>query len=191
MIGYEDVYETLRKEKYGENLQQLPAKFVEDFAKFTHEMKSEDSGSSEVGGVFDSPDMKSRKELENALAMFKELMLRRKKKLLNLVFVAVETGVMKKDYENMLSFERDLFDKLVKAVEDGDKELGKVLHGSSDGEKKNKGNRLIMFNQDVDEFVDMNGEGVGPFTSGELVNLSSQVAEVLVEGGKAGYVDED
>jgi len=43
----------------------------------------------------------------------------------------------------------------------------------------------------VDEFVDMNGEGVGPFTSGELVNLSSQVAEVLVEGGKAGYVDED
>ena len=55
------------------------------------------------------------------MAIFKELVLRRKKKLLNLVFVAAETGIMKRDYENMLQFEKEIFDRLIKAFEEGDR----------------------------------------------------------------------
>jgi len=187
MVDYEEIYEILRKEKYGENLQQLPGKFVEDFVVFIHSKKGSDPSE---GDLLSQDLVGSRKELENALAMFKELMLRRKKKLLNLVFAAAETGIMKKDYENMLSFERDLFDKLVNAVEEGDKELNDLLHRNSEGSKKGERNRLLMFNQEVEEFVDMKGNAVGPFASGELVNLDLDVAEVLVGGGKASYVDE-
>jgi len=117
-------------------------------------------------------------------------MLRRKKKLLNLVFVAAETGIMKRDYDNMVSFEKEVFEKLVAAVEEGDKELSKILMSGKVSSARGK-NRMIMFSQDVEQFVDMAGSPVGPFTSGELANLDLKVSDILVSSGKAAYVDED
>ncbi len=184
MLSYDDIYETLRKEKYSEALQVLPKDFVEGFTKFINEKREDKTENEMFSGIFES-----RKEIENALAMFKELMLRRKKKLLNLVFVAAETGIMKRDYENMLGFERELFENLVKAVENGDKELAKMLHGKK-SLKGEEGYKLLLFSQDVEEFVDMDGNLIGPFNSGELVNINAQVAGILVDGGKATYVDE-
>ena len=185
-MDYNELYEVLRKEKYAEPLQQLPKGFMAGFSEYIGDMKGDVS---DVGDdLFADSVTKAKKQFENAISIFKELMLRRKKKVLNLVFVATETGIMKRDYENMLDFEKLVFDKLVKAFEEGDKEVSKILEGKKDKEDKN---RMIMFNQDVEEFVDFSGGTVGPFSSGELVNLDVGVAKVLVEGGKAGYVDED
>ena len=50
---------------------------------------------------------------------------------------------------------------------------------------------MVMFNQKVEQFVDMTGNLIGPFNSGELANLESQVSEILVQGGKASFVDEN
>jgi len=116
--------------------------------------------------------------------------LRRKKKLLNLVFVAAETGIMKRDYENMMPFERDVFDKIVKAFEEGDKSLARVMNGKKEGEEADK-MKLILFNQNIEQFVDMSGNVIGPFVSGELANLEGQVSEILVSGGKASFIDEN
>ena len=96
---------------------------------------------------------------------------------------------MKRDYENMLSFEREIFDKLVKAFEEGDKEISRSLNGKRDSIELEK-NKLILFNQDIDKFVDMTGNVIGPFKSGELVNLDASVSEILVQSGKANFVDE-
>jgi len=185
MISYNEIYEVLRKEKYAEGLQVLPKGFVEDFCVFLEEKRKEDFG--EGSGLLDSGSV-SKKEMENAIALFKELILRRKRKLLNLVFVATETGIMKRDYENMLGFEKVVFDKFVKAFEEGDKELNKVLNGRKDDTER--GNKMILFKQSVEEFVDMEGGILGPYKEGELANLDSGVAGILVGDGKAGYVDE-
>lgn len=187
MISYNDLYEILRKEKYAEVLQELPKNFLVDFSEYVND-KKEDSGSEE--GLFSDNVLKSKKQLENSISMFKELMRLRKKKLLSLVFVAVETGIMKRDYENMLPFERDLFDKLVKSFEDGDKELARMLSGTK-AKEKGEALRMIMFNQDVEQFVDMGGNLLGPFAAGELSNIDGKVAEILVSGGKASFVDEE
>ncbi len=186
MIGYNDIYELLRKEKYSESLQQLPKNFVSEFSDYLADMKGQDF---KEGDLFAESSMKAKKQLENAIALFKELMLRRKKKLLNLVFVATETGIMKRDYENMMDFEKKVFDNLIKSFEEGDKDVAGMLNGKKKGEKSKQ--RLIMFNQQVEEFVGMSGEAVGPFAAGELVNLESGVAEILVSGGKASFVDEN
>jgi DNA replication initiation complex subunit (GINS family) len=185
MINYNDLYELLRKEKYNEQLQLLPKDFLADFSDYVAEQRG---SSNQDESLFMDSAAKAKKQLENSLAIFKELVLRRKKKLLNLVFVAAETGIMKRDYENMLSFERDIFDKLVKAIEEGDKELSKYLHGKKDKDKKE--NKMIIFNQAVDQFMDMTGSAVGPFISGELANLDPEVSAILVSGGKANFVDE-
>lgn len=188
MINYDELYELLRKEKYSEVLQELPKNFVEDFAKYLSERRNQEANEEHKEGLFEQ-GIGANKEIENALTMFKELILRRKKKILNLVFVAGETGIMKRDYEYMLGFEKEIFDKFVKIVEEGDKEISKLLHGRKE-EKEGDSGKLIMFNQDVEEFVDMEGNAVGPFGAGELVNFSTPIANILVEGGKASFVDE-
>lgn len=185
MISYSDLYELLRKEKYSEPLQSLSKGFISDFSDFLRDSKDE---SPKEGGLFLDNMAKSKKQYENAIAIFKELMLRRKKKLLNLVFVAAETGIMKRDYENMLPFEKDIFDKLIKSFEDADKELFKMFSGQK--EKPENKNTMIMFTQDVEQFIDMEGNPVGPFSSGELAHLDLAVANILVQSGKARIVDE-
>jgi len=184
MIIYNDLYEVLRKEKYAEAMQLLPKGFVEDVSTFLGEMRVENKEED----LFQDNVLKSKKQLENSIGIFKELMRIRKKKLLSLVFVATETGIMKRDYENMLAVERELFDKMVKAFEEGDKEVAKLMSGKKDKVEKN---RMILFNQNVEQFAGMKGEVIGPFASGALANLDMEIANLFVSGGKASYVDSE
>lgn len=185
MITYNDLYELLRKEKFNETLQALPKNFLIDISEYLNEKREQSAMES---NLFVDSVAKTKKQLENSVAIFKELMLRRKKKLLNLVFVAAETGIMKRDYENMLALERDLFEKMVKSFEESERELSAVFIQKRIDEAKKY--RMIIFNQDVEQFVDMGGNPTGPFASGELANLEKEVAEILVSGGKANFVDE-
>ncbi|MBI2451444.1 hypothetical protein HYV50_00015 [Candidatus Pacearchaeota archaeon] len=185
MINYSELYEILRKEKYSDSLQPLPKKFLEDFKEYIAEKKESSSSESDL---FSDSVAKTKKQLENSIAIFKELILKRKKKLLNLVFVATETGIMKRDYENMLSTEKEMFDKLVKAFEDGDKEISKIINGKKDLKEENK---MIIFKQQVEQFVDHAGNIIGPFKAGDLANLNTDVSKILVAGNKAKFVDEE
>jgi DNA replication initiation complex subunit (GINS family) len=186
MIGYNELYELLRKEKYSEQLQTLPKKFVEEFKEYLEENKPLDTNKSDL---FSESVAKSKKQLENAISLFRELMLKRKRKLLNLVFVAAETGIMKRDYENMLPVEKQMFEDLVKAVEQGDKEISRILNGEKS--KKEQKNKLIIFKENIDPFVDHLGNTIGPFKTGQLVNLNSEIAQIFVQSGKARLVDEN
>ena len=185
MIAYNDIYEMVRKEKYSETLQLLPKNFLEDVASYLRDSKTQDS---QETNFFQDDLVKSKKQLENFIALLKELILRRKRKLLNLVFVAAETGIMKRDYETMLPFEREVFEKLVKAFEDADKELSTLLHGKKTIDLPNY--KMILFQQDVEQFVDMSGNVIGPYLSGTLSNLETEIADILVAGGKATFVDD-
>lgn len=183
-MEYNDLYEVLRKEKYSEQLQQISKVFIIDAAEYFEERKKDFN----MAGIdFSDSVLRARKQFENSKAIFKELILRRKKKILDLVFVAAETGIMKKDFSNMLDFEKDLFEELVESIERGDKKLKDLMDGRKVEEVKSK---MIVINEDVGEMISMNGEVVGPFKKGDIANLEKEVAELLVSGGKAGFVDE-
>ena len=182
MISYNDLYELLRKEKYSEPLQQLPKNFIQEFSNYIKE-NSYDYSSLDTS----NSSIKSKKQLENSFSLFKELMLRRKKKLLNLIFVANETGIMKRDYENMHDIEKSAFDKMVKAFEESDKELSRLLNSKENKEV----NKMIVFKQEVDQLINYDGTYIGPYKQGELVNMNSQVASLFVNDGKASFVDEN
>ncbi len=186
MISYNDLYELLRKEKYTELLQPLPKSFIGEISEYLNDKKSE---SSKEEDLFADSAAKSKKQLENSISIFKELIRLRKKKILSLVFVATETGMMKRDYENMLSFEKETFDKLIKALEEGEKELAKNLNAKKEIEKA--ANKLLLFNQNVEQFIDLNGNPIGPFTLGQMANLDSEVSSILVSSGKARFIDEE
>jgi DNA replication initiation complex subunit (GINS family) len=178
MITYNDIYEASRKERYSDQLQPLPKNFiteVSDYLKEKKEIASKDND------VFSDVIIKTKKQLENAITLFKELILRRKKKILNLVLIAAETGISKQDFDNMLAFEKLLFDDLMKAIDISEKKLGDLLNGEKD-EKKNE---LIVFKENVEEFMGLNGEKMGPFEKGQIANLPREIVKILVDSGKA------
>lgn len=182
-MNYSELYELVRREKYSETLQQLPGTFIADVAAFLHEQRAQPTAEDTL--LFEGVG-KGKKQLENSVALFKELILRRKKKLLSMVFVATETGPMKRDYEYMLSFERTIFDTLTKTFEAGERELARLLRGEKQDHPEQQ---MIIFTQPTEQFVDMGGNVVGPFTAGELVHLDAQVSSILVASGKARYAD--
>ena len=86
----------------------------------------------------------------------------------------------------MLEFEQELFENLVGAIENADKKLKNALSGPAIKEEQNK---MIIITQPLQEFADINGIVVGPFSKGQLVNLDKETAEILVSENKATVID--
>jgi DNA replication initiation complex subunit (GINS family) len=186
MITYNDIYEAARKERYAEQLQPIAKNFVSEVSVYLREKKElaskEDDDFSDVA-------MKTKKQLENAIILFKELLLRRRKKILNLVLIAAETGISKQDFDNMLALEKDLFEDIMKCMDISDKKLNESLNGKNEG--KVIQNELIVFLKDVEEFVGLTGEKMGPFIKGQIANLPSEITKILIEGKNVELVGEE
>lgn len=185
MITYSELYEALRKERYNEQLQILPKNFVADVFEY---FKDKQNFSEKEDELFADLANKNKKKLENAVSIFKELMLRRRKKILNLAFVASETGISKKDFENMFEFERELFEEIVKSLEKADKGLNASMNGKKDVQKKHI---LIRFLDEVPAFLDLEGKEIGPFEKGEVANMDREIAGILVGDKKAEVIDDE
>ena len=183
-MDYNELYEYLRKEKYGELLQALPRNFVAEFSDYLRVKKAQISDASDL---FSEESARTKKQFENSLSLFRELMRIRKRKLLNLAFVASETGIMKRDFGTLLTFEQELFEKLVASVDSAEKQLQNLLSGSNNVVASNK---MVIVVQPILEFVDLSGIPVGPFDKGALINIDSKVADILLSEGKVMIVDD-
>ena len=179
MITFSDIYEASRKERYSEKLQELPENFISEVAEYLKEKKEM---SLKNDDAFSDVVVKTKKQLENAMTFFKELMNRRRRKILNLILIAAETGISKKDFDNMLNFEKELFKDLMKCVDSSDKKINEVLNNKKEN---SNGNEKIVFREEVGEFVDLDGKKIGGFKKGEIVELPKQIAKILIEAGKA------
>ena len=184
MITYNDIYEAARKERYSEQLQSIPKNFISEVSKY---MKDKKELAAKDSNDFSDVIIKTKKQLENAITLFKELIIRRRKKILNLVLIATETGISKQDFENMLAIEKELFEELMSCMDVSEKKLNESLNGGKGETSKN--NDLILFIEDVEEFLDMNGEKMGPYARGDIANIPREIAKVLSDGGKAQIVD--
>ena len=183
MITYTDIYEAARKERYSEQLQPLAKNFVKEIANYLKEKKEI---ASKEDDDFSDVIMKTKKQLENARTLFKELMLRRRKKILNLVLIAAETGISKQDFENMLAFEKSLFEELMKCIDSSDRSLNEIFNGKIEEAHKNE---LVVFKEFVEEFVNLDGERMGSFEKGQIANIPKEIAKILIDGGKAEVVE--
>jgi DNA replication initiation complex subunit (GINS family) len=176
MITYNDIYEAAKKEGYSEQLQVLSKTFVEDVSEYLKDKKEISSRDDDFSDMV----IKTKKQLENAQTLFKELMLKRRKKILNLLLIAAETGVSKKDFDNMLDFEKELFEELMVCIDSSNK---KVLESFNWSGRKEE-NLSVLFKEDVDEFIDFDGNKLGPFKKGDNAELPREIVKILIEDGK-------
>lgn len=182
MITYKDIDNIARNERSSENLQKLPENFINDAVSYLKEKKEIASKKDEN---FSDVIVTTKKQLENAITLIKSLIRVRKRKILNLVLIASETGISKKDFDNMLDFEKKLFDELMKCVEFTDNKVDEFFNG-----KSKKKTELIIFKEDVGEFINLNGEKMGGFEKGQTANIPKEIAKILVEDGKAEVIKE-
>jgi len=185
MISYNELYDALRKERYSEQLQPIPKNFIKEFALYLKDKKEFVNKKSED---FSEVILKSKKQFENSIAIFKELMLRRKKKILDLSFVAAETGISKRDFENMLAVEKEVFDGIMKIIEKGDKKVDDMIKEFDEKTNKDE-NKMIVFIEDADEFMDVDGNTLGPFKKGDVANLTEEIANILIIDKKAEAIE--
>ena len=183
MITYNDIYEAARKERYSKQLQKLSERFIVNFSNYLKEKKEI---ASKEDDVFSDVIVKTKKQLENAVTLFKELMLRRRRKILDLILIASETGISKQDFENMLKFEKEFFDDLMKCIDSADKRLKESLNGKKTESQKNE---LVCFLESVKEFVDLEGEKMGPFEKNQIANLPKEIVKILVDDKKVEVVE--
>lgn len=182
MITYNDIYEAARKERYSDQLQSLGKNFIEEVSGYLKEKKET---ASKEDDVFSDAIAKTKKQLEQAIILFNELLLRRRKKILALVLIAAETGISKQDFENMLGFEKELFENMMKCIDFTDKRVHEILNGKKQEEEKNE---MIIFKTDVERFMDLEGGNLGPFEKGQIANIPKTIAKILVDDGKAEVV---
>ncbi|MEM4153108.1 MAG: hypothetical protein QXK80_03270 [Candidatus Pacearchaeota archaeon] len=186
MITYQEIYEALRKEKYNEALQQLPSNFLQEVSEYINDKKNILSRESDF---FSDTLRMTRKQLDNALSIVKELLIIRQRKVLNLAFVAAVTGISKRDTESLLEHEKELFDISVRQLEQNQKLISEILNGKI--EKKDLKNLFVRFKEDVPAFLDGSGVELGPFKKGDVANLPKEIAEILLADDKVAQIEEE
>lgn len=183
MITYNDIYEASIKERNYKPLQALAKNFIEEVSGYLNEKKQIALKQNEdFSDVID----KTKKQFENAIVRFKELMRLRREKILGLVQVAAEIGISKQDFDNMLPVEKSLFEEFMKCIDSSEKRINELLSGRKEGDIKND---LIYFSENVDAFVGLDGEKMGPFEKGQIVNIPKEIAKILIDDKKARSVD--
>jgi DNA replication initiation complex subunit (GINS family) len=185
MIAFSDIYEAMRKEKYSEKIQQLPRKFLTDVYEYLNEKRAFIEKDKDH---FSDVHLRNKKKLENSLASFRDLLRLRKKKILSLAFVAAEVGISKKDFEHLLSFEKDLFEELVRSLEKAEENMNADMMGAAQSERKH---RLVRFLEDVPEFIGFEGNSIGPFQKGIIANIEQEIVEILEQDNRVEIIEEE
>ena len=69
------------------------------------------------------------------------------------------------------------------------KKIEEILKGKETENKPQ--NKMIVFIDDTDALLDLDGNEIGPFKKGDIANLSEEVATILIGDKKAESVDEE
>jgi hypothetical protein len=74
----------------------------------------------------------------------------------------------------------------VKSLEKAEKNLSADMTGNPKDEKRHK---IIRFLENVSEFLDLDGNEVGPFEKGEIANLENEIADILINDKRAEFLE--
>lgn len=123
-------------------------------------------------------DRRTALEMKNIELLLEDIFNRRERKILNFAIIAARTGIPP---ENISMDEREFFDRIVAEIKGRRNDsLRKML-----GDKKEELANLIVFKEDVPEFVALDEKTYGPFKKGDIAKLPEENMKMLVERGIA------
>lgn len=213
-ISYETLFEILRRERARAELQELDKKFFEDVISYLNEKKKILNEQKAKIDLFSSTEKeRTEKQIENIKKILKETYEKRESKIIDMALNKSRVPGIIVDNSVLLDEEKKFFEQLVELMDNHRKGiLFRILEGElpllekekvnaaiaekepkkeQDMEKKEtEKNKIVRFTNSVPSFVGTELEEYGPFEQDEIANLPSELASVLVEKGRAEFIEE-
>ena len=207
VITYETLFELLKREKERADLQKLEPTFFSDTINYIRDKKKILEAKSD--SVFAPEERKkTERQLENIYKILKELYEKREKKIIQLALDKSRTHSNLIDASALLKEEKVFFDA-VTALLDRYREailytvMNEKLPFMQPLEDKKpatefksaleirKNAKLVRFMHHVPKFVGPELEEYGPFEEEDIANLPIEIADVLINKGKAEEIKEE
>ena len=207
VITYETLYELLKRERERTDLQKLEPTFFSDTINYIKDKKKIlDAKSDSVFALEERK--KTDRQLDNIYKIVRELYERREKKIISLALDKSRTKSNLIDTTVLLKEERVLFDALGNLLDSyreailhtvlsekmpfmqpiEDKKPSAAFNHEPEQKKPTK---LVRFTHQVPKFVGPELEEYGPFDGEDIANLPFEVADVLINKGKAEEIKEE
>ena len=211
VITYETLFELLKREKERVDLQKIEPTFFNDTISYIKDKKKILEAKSD--SVFAQEEIKkTERQLENIYKILKELYERREKKIIILALDKSRTKSDLIDTTSLLKEEKAFFDALTSLLDNyrdailhsilnekipfmGDIEPKPKEHKEKEEFKSalelKKSTKLVRFTHNVPKFVGTELEEYGPYNEEDIANLPAEIAEVLLNKGKAEEIREE
>lgn len=172
MVDETITFELIRKIQVEElktsKLTKLPENFFENCKTYLENKRKLIEG---------KEDRKVALELKNIERLIEEIFNRRERKIINL---AINSGRTNTPLENFTEEEKKFFEKISNPiVERRDDFLNSMF------QKVQKEEQLIVFKEEVPEFVGIDLKTYGPFKKGDVAKIPKENMKVLLERGIA------
>lgn len=212
-ITYETLFELLRREKERSELQKLDSTFFDNVLRYLKDkqviIKKQQTD------LFSAEEKrKTEDQLENVRRIIRDLYSKREKKVVNMAIEKSRNKSYIMDNSAFLKEEKELFDNIVRILDLGrdnvllnvlalrePAELGNIAPERKENaagipekpakEEIKKDTRLVRFLSAVPKFVGKELEEYGPFEEEDIASLPVEIANVLVNKGRAEEINED
>jgi len=198
IITYETLYEILRREKVKEELQKLDNNFLRDTLNYLKEKRATLESQQKKVNIFASTETKkTRKQLENAEKMLKELYEKRENKILKLALFSSRADE-DPDHSNMLEEEKQLLNEIKDNLNRYRKGIlsnmlaNKLPEISQKTEPKEiktpdkpQETKLIRLNQAIPQFLGTDLNIYGPYEKEDVANLPKDIGQLLIKKKRA------
>ena len=168
-ITFELIRKIQREEQRLPKLTKLPADFYKNTQSYLENKRKAAEANRKVA-----------LEMKNIERLVEDVFNRRERKIFNIALIAARTGIPP---ENLTAEENDFFDSIagmVKTRREG------VLDGLLEGDgAKRETATLVIFSEDVPEFMGSDMKAYGPFKKGDIAKLPEDNMLVVVEQGVA------
>ncbi len=202
-LTYEELFDAVRVEKSREALQELPedfyeraTKYIEDKRKFV-EIKLKDKSN------FTKEEIdKEVRQLENVKRLVRDLYALRERKILALAIYYVKTHSNLIDKSALLPHEEELFNNIVNVLSTSRNSiLDPIIEGKpaktqqeqdqQQQEEEQEQDYTIKILDEIPKFLGPNNVVYGPFSKGDILDLPKQIAQILINKGKAIKIEEE
>ncbi|MBI2655955.1 hypothetical protein HYX06_06050 [Candidatus Woesearchaeota archaeon] len=207
LITYETLFELLKRERERSDLQKLEPGFFSDTISYIKDKKKIIDAKSD--SVFAPEERKkTERQLENIYKIIKELYEKREKKIIQLALDKSRTQSNLIDATPLLKEEKVFFDAATDLLDSYRQAIlytvlnEKLPFMAPLEEKKQKtefksaleiakSTRLVRFSYHVPKFVGPELEEYGPFEEEDIASLPAEIADVLINKGKAEEIKEE
>jgi len=196
VITYETLYELLRKEKYNQNVQELDEDFFKNIINYLEE-KERIITQSPKDSAFSREITNTKKQLENAKKLIRELYERRENKIIQHALLASRSGSREEipllPEENRLftdvysvfdKYRKEILDSMLSNQQPIIKETPKTIKT----EEKPSQNKLVRFIHPTPQFVTPDLKIYGPFEKEDMGYVPDNVANTLIKKKRAEEV---